>query len=376
MGDVVVDAGDYILPENGFTAVNNRHFAGWCMGSTTGTMYLVGATCEILVDTTFYAHWEDHAHQLQLVPGHPATCTETGLTDGQRCTICSEMIVEQTIIPALEHAYSATYEWSADGKSCTVHIVCAHDASHNHADSATVTSVVKVAPTTSSMGITTYSVSGTYDGYDYADSKDVTDINAIEPEFTQAEGTNTYTNTVTEGLATSVTGIFNAANTNGGSVEVSVPTTVAGAIAIAFDNDAVGAIAGNEVTLEATVILNSTEIPDAEMVIEVSLQGATFENGKATVSVPFSGTVPDGKVLKVYFVNGNAKEDMNSTFANGKVVFETNHFSTYALFFEDAPASSGDSNGGGFPIWIIFVIIAVVAVAGVGAFFVVKNKKA
>ena len=68
---------------------------------------------------------------------------------------------------------------------------------------------------------------------------------------------------------------------------------------------------------------------------------------------------------------------MNATLVDDMVVFETNHFSTYAIFFEDAPeADDSGSNGGGFPIWIIFVIIAVVAAAGVGAFFVVKNKNA
>jgi hypothetical protein len=128
------------------------------------------------------------------------------------------------------------------------------------------------------------------------------------------------------------------------------------------------------VTLEATVKKNSSEVADAELVIEVSLKGATFADGKAKVTVPFSQDVPEGKTLKVYFINGNERQDMNATLVDGKVVFETNHFSTYAVVFEDAPSSS--SNGGGFPIWIIFVIIAVVAAAGAGAFFVIKQKKA
>lgn len=375
MEDVEIDAGNYILPENGFTAVNNRHFAGWRMCSTTGTLYLVGSTCEILANTTFYAQWEDHEHQLVTVPGYPAICTEDGLTDGQRCTICDEMVVEQQVIPALGHDYSATYEWSADGKSCVVHIVCAHDASHNHVITATVTSVTKVAATEAAKGVTAYSVSGTYDGFDYADTKDVADIPALEPMPAHKEGTTTYENDVSENVETAVTETFNTAKDNGGDVELTVSTAAAGAMTIAFDNAAVNSIAGNAVTLEATVILNSTEVEGAAMVIEVNLKGATFENGKATVSVPFSGTVPDGKVLKVYFINGGNREDMNATLVDGKVIFETSHFSTYAVFFEDAPASSG-SNGGGFPIWIVFVIIAVVAVAGVGAFFVVKNKKA
>ena len=65
---------------------------------------------------------------------------------------------------------------------------------------------------------------------------------------------------------------------------------------------------------------------------------------------------------------------MNATLVDGNVVFETSHFSTYAIVFEDTLSS--DSNGGGFPIWIV-AVIAVVAIAAVGgAFFFMKNKKA
>ena len=142
---------------------------------------------------------------------------------------------------------------------------------------------------------------------------------------------------------------------------------------VSFDSDAVGAIGGNSVSITADVIENSTEVPEAELVVKITLEGATFSNGKAKVSVPFSQEVPEGKVLKVYFINGDSREDMDGKLVGDKVVFETNHFSTYAVVFEDAPSSSG--NGGGFPIWIVFVIVAVVAVGG-GAFFFILKKKA
>ena len=74
------------------------------------------------------------------------------------------------------HPYSATYGWSDDGKSCTVHIICANTANHNHDEPAAVTSKVKIPPTETEMGTTEYSVSGTYDGFAYSDTKDVQDI--------------------------------------------------------------------------------------------------------------------------------------------------------------------------------------------------------
>ena len=409
MVDVEVDAGDYTLPENGFTAVNNRHFTGWRMGSMTGTMYIAGSTCEILADTTFYAQWEDHEHQLQVIPGTPATCMQTGLTDGQRCTICDGIIVEQAIIPALGHDYvqavtnptcteggytthtcsrcndhyvdsetqatghswSATYEWSADGKACTVHFACAKDSTHVHDISAEVTSTAKTAATTSAMGVTEYRVAGTYDGFVYSDSKDVTDIPALEPEITQVSGTSTYANTVAENQVTKVTGIFNTAKDNGGSVEVSVPTAAAGSMTIAFDNTAVNSIAaGDNVTLEATVKENVSEVADAALVIEVKLTGATFSGGKAKVTVPFAKSVPGDKVLKVYFINGDQRQDMNAALVDGNVVFETDHFSTYAVVFEDAPSDSG----GKFPIAIVIVgAVAAVAIIGAAAVFFLRK---
>ncbi len=418
MDSAVVDSGDYTLPANGFTPDAGMVFESWTYGSPSGQAYLVNGVCDIHENVTFYAKWADHHHTLVPIPAVPATCTETGLTEGSRCSDCGRIIVEQTELPALGHHYedvvtaptcteggytthtcsrcgdsyvdshtealghdwsSAEYTWSADGKTCTVTLVCGRDHAHTiTVPNVTVISSVKTAATTSSKGVTTYSVSGTYQGYAYSDSMDVTDIPALESMPAHKEGTSTYENEVTENMETAVTETFNTAKNNGGDVEVTVSTSAAGSMTIAFDNAAVNAIAGNEVSLEATVRTSAPEAAGAELVIEISLKGATFADGKAKVSVPFSETVPEGKTVKVYFINGDKKEDMNATLVDGKVVFETNHFSTYAIFFEDAPvADDSGSNGGGFPVWaIILIVVAVLAAAGVGAFFVVKNKKA
>ena len=46
-----------------------------------------------------------HAQKVVL-PGKAATCTSTGLTEGEQCEICEEILVKQEIIPTLEHTYS------------------------------------------------------------------------------------------------------------------------------------------------------------------------------------------------------------------------------------------------------------------------------
>ncbi|MCQ2069584.1 MAG: leucine-rich repeat protein [archaeon] len=42
-------------------------------------------------------------HTEVLIPGYPATCTEDGLSDGYYCSVCGEVLIKQTVIPALGH---------------------------------------------------------------------------------------------------------------------------------------------------------------------------------------------------------------------------------------------------------------------------------
>ncbi len=46
-------------------------------------------------------------HKIEVIKGKAATCTESGLTDGEKCSVCGEILTEQTVIPALGHDYKA-----------------------------------------------------------------------------------------------------------------------------------------------------------------------------------------------------------------------------------------------------------------------------
>ena len=46
-------------------------------------------------------------HKEEVVAGKPATCTEKGLTDGKKCSVCGETILAQEEISALGHSYKA-----------------------------------------------------------------------------------------------------------------------------------------------------------------------------------------------------------------------------------------------------------------------------
>ncbi len=297
----------------------------------------------------------------------PATCTTAGHTGGSHCSVCGVVTQPQTPVDPLGHAYSATYEWSSNGRTCTVRIVCANDSAHNHDLVPDISSSVKSEATYSKMGVTTYSVSGTYDGFSYSDSKDVADIPYVPKED---GGTKTYEDNVPANKATDVTNIFSDAKNDNGSVEI-VTSSDAGELKISFNSDAVKDIGGKTVSLKTNVTKSSTAVKDAELIIEVSLSGSSFSDGKATVTVPLNTTVPEGKTLKVYFINGDERKDMNANFENGVVIFETDHFSTYAVVIEDVP--SGGSGGSSPVIFVIVGIVAVIALAG-GAFFFLKKR--
>ena len=69
------------------------------------------------------------SHSIEILPGKDATCTETGLTEGQKCTSCGETLVSQEEISALGHKF----ETIAHEPTCTepgyttyVCVTCGH----------------------------------------------------------------------------------------------------------------------------------------------------------------------------------------------------------------------------------------------------------
>jgi len=80
---------------------------------------------------------------------------------------------------SIGHDYFVEYVWSEDGKECTVKFTCANNAEHNISFAGEVISSVKTPATCDKKGVTTYTVSGVYDGFQYGSSKDVEDIEAL-----------------------------------------------------------------------------------------------------------------------------------------------------------------------------------------------------
>ena len=47
----------------------------------------------------------EHKHTEELIPAVEPTCTETGLTEGKKCSTCGEILLEQETIDTIEHNY-------------------------------------------------------------------------------------------------------------------------------------------------------------------------------------------------------------------------------------------------------------------------------
>ena len=69
-------------------------------GSYDTVVYCTACSAELSRETTTVTA---PGHNYETVPGKAPTCTETGLTDGEQCTVCQNWKTEQTVIPATGH---------------------------------------------------------------------------------------------------------------------------------------------------------------------------------------------------------------------------------------------------------------------------------
>ena len=122
-----------------------------------------------------------------------ATCENVGNIAYWTCEGCgkiysdeaatTEIQIEATVVPAINHAWTVSYEWSADGKSCVATRSCANDSTHNLTANATVTGKVTTPATCEGKGTTTYTATFTEDWAAEQTNK-VVDIPAINHEWT------------------------------------------------------------------------------------------------------------------------------------------------------------------------------------------------
>ena len=145
-------------------------------------------------------------HQGVTVNGTPATCTETGLTGGVKCSVCGIEIIEQEVIPAKGHtevidqavAPTCTESGLTEGKRCSVcdEVILAQETipAKGHAYTEKVT-----PPTCTEKGYTTYTCAC---GYSYTDDE-TSALGHVEEKVDGKPATCTQTG-LTDGVVCSV----------------------------------------------------------------------------------------------------------------------------------------------------------------------------
>ena len=114
-----------VIPANGHTEKTVSGKAATC----TETGLTEGKKCTVCGETTLEQEIiTANGHTEETIAGKDATCTETGLTDGKKCIVCEETTLAQEIIPANGHTEetvagkdaTCTETGLTDGKKCTV----------------------------------------------------------------------------------------------------------------------------------------------------------------------------------------------------------------------------------------------------------------
>lgn len=191
-----------------------------------------------------------------------------------------------------------------------------------------------------------------------------------------ANGTGTYEITVTESKAL-VTDAAKLAIADG---DASVRVVFSGGESIELDPAMAAAFlrGGSYITLsklssdaDASGNLEKAGFSSAtHTVYEITAENAIIASGKATVTVNFSAS-EEGGAVNVYFVDAQGKKTkLHSTYANGKLTFETNHFSTYVV---EQGKSKGSNTG--LVIAIIAIVAVLLATGGTFGYMVYTSKK-
>lgn len=252
-------------------------------------------------------------------------------------------------------------------------------------------------------GVITYKVK-IMDGFDevvasFQKTTNLTVVGDAEPQEIQpdpnyqhenVDGKEVYAQDITFGTNENVGVVFASAKAGHGVVRIDVEMM---GLSILFDENAVNAIGGKEVTLNANLITAPFNAPYSGMegldcVFDLTLTGATFAGGSATITLHREIEVPEGKQVKVYYLNGGEKVACATTYSDNELSFSTNHFSAFGAFIDDAsepqpqpvdpepqpqPSNKGGLSGGAIA-GIVIAIVAVLAGAGVGCFFLLKKK--
>ena len=162
-----------------------------------------------------------------------------------------------------------------------------------------------------------------------------------EKNLPVADASGNYEKWASQGMTISMADLFAIAGEKGKQAKIIIDRCLA---EIGFDADAVSAISGSaNISFTGAYDGTVTLIGDDQVLgsfdftlVDGNSQAISFGNGKVTVQMPFSATIPAGKELAVWFLENNQKSaQIPFTYENGMLTFFPPHFSKYVVLLQD-----------------------------------------
>ena len=126
-------------------------------------------------------------HSVEIIPAVDPTCTETGLSEGKKCSVCGEIIKAQETVNALGHDYVISYEWADDSSSCTASEICRNDERHATVETVEVNEVkLKVTSSKVEFSYSAEFTNSKFDGSTNVITENVTVQNGIATVYVPA----------------------------------------------------------------------------------------------------------------------------------------------------------------------------------------------
>ena len=298
-------------------------------------------TCSVCGDSYVDDEVPALGHKEETVAGKAATCTETGLTDGAKCSVCGEVLEAQEEIPALGHT-EATREENREEATC------GKDGSYDLVTYCSVCDTVietetKTIAATGNHVFTDYQdIGGDLERAECANNCGATDTRVKENSGADVEVIPEEKDNGKKHEADIGMGVLN--QILDGKQTLNLNSKV---LDLVFNEEAVGTIIEKH-TGSSTISLVVEDMTEEEdcLVFDLYLsvdgkkQESTDFGGKnVTVTIPLDqyGNLVGKKVTVQYLPEGRDPEEMESVLDRDgmSVQFVTSHFSVYTVLVED-----------------------------------------